>query len=399
MSRAVRRVAQAGCALGALALAACGGGGGPTGPSTPPTPPPPTYSVTAVVFYDQNGNGQLDSDEDGRLPGVTVEVGGRRATTELLTGRARVGGVLGGSTTASVRPESLPLFWVPGAAVPVSVPTEQELHLPVSLPIGGNNAGLYMAFGDSITEGDGATNGRGYVALLEDRLRAGFGMGEVRAEGVGGTSSEEGAERLGARLNRNRPAFTLILYGTNDWNDCDDVASCFTLDALASMVALAKSRESLPVLGTIPPVNVGFDNRVPPRRNEWVKEADTLIRELARREGVPLADIEAGFLRAANGNLATLFDDHVHPNDRGHEIIADEFYKALTAARQPASTSRLAAPRVFGPTLAIPGAPAWREPRPRPDAPLDLAPLELRPLGAPAPRRGVRDLTERAAER
>ena len=333
-----------------LPLSGCGGGGG--SPTAPSTPPPPTYAVTAVAFYDEDGDGRLDAEEEGRLPGVTVEIGGRTASTELGTGRARVTGILGGARTAAVRVDSLPLFWVAGEPVPVDVPTEREIELPVRLPVGGNSVNVYMAFGDSITEGAGSSTERGYIPLLEDRLRAGFGVADLVAEGIGGTTSQQGAARLAARLGRNRPAFTLILYGTNDWNFCDDVASCYTLDSIASMIGQVKSRESLPVVATIPPVNVGYDARAPERRNEWVAETNAGIKALARAEGALLVDVEKVLLDAAAGNFSQLFVDHVHPNDRGYELIADEFYRALTRGRGTAtagSTSGFSTGPLFGP--------------------------------------------------
>ena len=61
----------------AAGLPSCGGGGSPSSPSspsTPPTPSVPTYSVTATVFYDQNGNGQLDGNDNTRVPGVDVVI-------------------------------------------------------------------------------------------------------------------------------------------------------------------------------------------------------------------------------------------------------------------------------------------------------------------------------------
>jgi lysophospholipase L1-like esterase len=369
-------------------FSACGGGGSPTAPSTPP---PPTFSVSAVVFYDEDGDGRLDAEEEGRLPGVVVDIGGRTAATELRTGRARVTGILGGARTASVRVDSLPPYWVAGDAVPVDVPTERELELAVRLPIGGNTPNLYMAFGDSITEGDGSSDGRGYIQLLEDRLRAGFGVGEVVAEGAGGTWSDEGAARLAGRLNRHRPAYTLILYGTNDWNPCDDVASCFTLESLASMIAQVKARDGLPVIATIPPVNVGFNERAPASRNDWVAEANAAIRALARSEGVVVADIEKVLLAAAGGNFSQLFVDHVHPNDRGYELIADEFYRAVSSART--STNAVTA-------LSL--ARSFEAPSPRldwhPVSAGQRGPLDLGPLGG-GPRGRVRDVTGPRRER
>jgi phospholipase/lecithinase/hemolysin len=38
-------------------------------------------------------------------------------------------------------------------------------------------------------------------------------------------------------------------------------------------------------------------------------------------------------------NLSGLFADHVHPNDRGYQIIAAEFFRAIT--RPPAASSAL----------------------------------------------------------
>jgi lysophospholipase L1-like esterase len=324
-ARQLRRGATAGLCL---LLAACGGGGG----GNPAAPPPPVelFSLAVLVYYDENGNGQLDANEAARVPNVTVRAGNRSARTEVLTGQATVSGVPAGPTT--VRLEGLPPFYVAPAPVTVELPTSAELKLPLTLPIGGNVPNRYLAFGDSITEGEGSSSGEGYPPFLEDRLRAHFGAGELRVDAVPGSTSDEGALRI-ARALRNQPAFTLILYGTNDWYDCDEPAACYTTDALAAMVQQVKSAGGLPVLATIIPVNAGYDARVPPRRNEYVAEQNKLIRTLASQEGALLVDLEPAFYKAAGNDLSQLFDDHVHPNDRGYEIIADEFFKALSAPR------------------------------------------------------------------
>ena len=102
--------------LGALAsglfAVACGGGGTPSGPSEPPVP---TYSVTATVFYDQNGNGQLDSSENTRVPGVEVVVGTGTGTSAPGTGIASVTGIREGALTAA-RPDGKPPGLLPALA-------------------------------------------------------------------------------------------------------------------------------------------------------------------------------------------------------------------------------------------------------------------------------------------
>ena len=327
--------------LPVLGLAGCGGGGG--SPTTPPvpTPPPPGTSVTVIVFYDENANGTLDGNESVRVPGVVVDISGRTGTTAVQTGLATVQNVPDGTHTVNVRRESLPAYWESGAAPSVTAPTTNEIRFPLTLPTGSNFRNLYMAFGDSITEGAGSSDDKGYPPWLEVQLEAHLG-GDARmvTDGAGGTTSRQGAVRLPGSLSRHRPAYTLILYGTNDWWDdaCSgDVSSCFTADAVRSMIGTARSRDSLPVVGTIPPVNVGYDDRVPPDRNEDVQEVNQQIKAMAAAERVPVADIYAAF--TAVSPLSSLFDDHVHPNDRGYDIIAGEFFKAITRSRGTSSAA------------------------------------------------------------
>jgi lysophospholipase L1-like esterase len=150
-------------------------------------------------------------------------------------------------------------------------------------------------------------------------------------EGKGATRSLEGALRIAGALATRRPAYTLILYGTNDWNQCKGEVPCITVDNLRLMIESTKSAQSHPILATIIPANPDYPDQVPPERNEWVHQIDALLRDLARQEEVPLADLEAAFL--AQASLPDLFADHIHPNDRGYDLIAEGFLKAITGAR------------------------------------------------------------------
>lgn len=284
----------------------------------------------AVVYYDENGNGRLDLQEGARVAGVEVSVGGRTARAERVTGRAVVAGVPGGMQTVSIRGATLPPYYVAGPPVTVQVPQTVDVLLPVTLPIGSNEANTYMAFGDSITFGDGSSDGSGYRNGLEMDLQGFFGRAFVANQALQGGSSSRGADRIDNSLNFVHPAYTIVLYGTNDWNtrECQAGPPCFTIDSLRGIVRTCRASHSLPVLGTILPVNVGFDARVPPERQEWVAQMNDLIRPMAREEGTVVADLHAAFLR--EGNLSQLFVDHVHPNDRGYAIISREFFRAIS---------------------------------------------------------------------
>ncbi len=355
-----RRPASLTLLLAALLVPACGGGGSSTGPGPTPTPVPGS-PVSGVVFYDENGNGVLDGTETVRLPGVTVSVGGRTGQS-AAGGAFTLTGVPAGNQTA--RAQTVPPYFLAGSGAAVSVPQASgaPVFVPASLPTGTNTANRYMAFGDSISAGEGSSDDLGYRSWLEADLRAYWGKAELRDEGLSGTRSNAGERRLDGILARVRPAYTLILYGTNDWNEleCKVDFPCFTIDALRSMIRQAKDRNSLPVLGTIPAVNTTYADRSPPERQDWVKRMNDLVRPLASQEGAALADIHAAMLREPD--LAALFTDHVHPNDRGYQVIGHEWFRAITTASVAAA--RFSKPVDLDEALFSPPAAAGRAPPP-----------------------------------
>ena len=120
------------------------------------------------MFYDENSNGVLDGGEKGRVPEVEVQVGVQSGSSEKRTGRVVITGVAGGAQSLGVHPDSLPPFYEAPAAATIQVPedTLHDVNVPLRLRIGGNRPAYYMAFGDSITGGDGSGDGAGY----RDRL-------------------------------------------------------------------------------------------------------------------------------------------------------------------------------------------------------------------------------------
>jgi lysophospholipase L1-like esterase len=327
-----------GSVLAASLGAACGGS--PSSPNPIPSESPGT-PVGALVFYDENGNGVLDPLESLRLPGVIVQVSTRTGQT-ASGGHAIVANVPAGAQVASVRPESLPPYFVPGPQVPVQVPAAAEVPVPVTLPIGLNRPNVYMAFGDSITFGEGSNDGSGYRSYLEADLRSYWGGdASVRNEGQSATRSNTGAQRIGRSLDRTRPAYTLILYGTNDWNDIecrDDRFPCYTIDSLRSMIQEVRSIQSHPILGTIIPVNPIFLDKQPTERNDWVKRMNDQIRALAKQEGVAVADVYATFM--SQPALPPLYTDFLHPDEQGYSLMAQAFLRGITQPLSATSTAR-----------------------------------------------------------
>ena len=203
-----------------VALSACGGGSSPSGPTPQPSPSTvPGATVVATLYYDENQDGRAEAGEAIRIPDVEVSIGGRTARSEKTTGRAVVTGVPAGTQTVTLRADTVPPFYALqqlSTTVQVSLPEGGQVMVALTLPIENNQTNVYMAFGDSITRGDGGTSG-GYPADLQNRLAAHFGGAFVNNRGADSTNSFEGVERVRRNLN-GRPAYTLIVYGTNDWN-------------------------------------------------------------------------------------------------------------------------------------------------------------------------------------
>ncbi len=325
----------------AAAASACGSGEGPTAPP----PPVPTHTVGVAVFYDENANGQRDGGENVRIPEATVEIAGRQGRSAPVSGESLIANVPVGAHAVTVRAGTLPPFFVAPAAVTVAVPqTGGTLFLPVTLPIGTNRPNVYLAFGDSITDGEGSGDGMGYILRLQRKLEGYFGRATVIKDGLGATRSNRGSDRLPDSLTV-RPAYTLIHYGTNDWNqaECKFSPPCFTIESLQTMVRDVKHHQGIPVLGTIIPSNP--NREFAGERNPWVADMDRRIRDLARAEGAILADLEAAFL--AQPSVPALFSDHVHPSDAGYEVMAQVFFEAIT--RPAPGTAAEAAPALFKP--------------------------------------------------
>jgi lysophospholipase L1-like esterase len=313
-----------------VGLVGCGGSSGsPTTPVTTPTPP--GNSVTVVVFYDENQNGRADGDEVARIPDVEVNVGGRTARTEKGTGRAVVSGVPAGNQAAAVRNDTLPPFYTPGAPVTVQVPLGDgsQTFVPLLLPIGRNNPNQYMAFGDSITRGDGSTDGRGYPPRLQAKLEAHFARAVVRSRGADATNSFEAVERL--ERNMSNDAYALIEYGTNDWHipTCQDAPSaCQTVQNLRTVVQRVKAAGTLPFVATIIPANPARN----PGRNQWITTTNDSIKAMAREEGAFLVDLYQAF-QQQGGDLSRFYADETHPNDAGYDVIANGFFEAIAHGR------------------------------------------------------------------
>jgi lysophospholipase L1-like esterase len=179
---------------------------------------------------------------------------------------------------------------------------------------GSNDPNLYVACGDSITEGDevGVTPG-GYPVILASMLGK-----TVINQGYGGDTTISGIDVVGTSLADYKPGYVLILFGANDVIHSFDTNT--TIQNLQIMIEAAKNNNTIPVVGTVMPMSLGhaiFEGGVEQLNPEIIKLAD--------REGIAVADLWTAF----GNNPDLIIYDGLHPTDAGNQVIATTFYNAL----------------------------------------------------------------------
>jgi lysophospholipase L1-like esterase len=185
---------------------------------------------------------------------------------------------------------------------------------PAPHDFGNNDTNLYVACGDSITEGGyGGSDPGGYPAVLASMLGK-----RVINQSQGGDSSDGGIGIVNSALNNYKPGYVIILFGANDVIHSYDPND--TINNLRTMIEAAKNNKSIPVIGTLLPMS---EEHAP--FEGGVEALNPLIIRLGEEEGIAVADLFAAFW----GDPSLIVDDGLHPSDAGNQVIARTFLNAL----------------------------------------------------------------------
>jgi lysophospholipase L1-like esterase len=179
----------------------------------------------------------------------------------------------------------------------------------------------FLAFGDSITLGMVFDT---YPGHLQAQLRQRYQTQNpvVVNSGVDGEAASPGGQtRLPSTLDATRPQTLLLMEGTNDLNS-GVAGQGRAIDALTAMIRLAKGRGIVVFLATIPPQRPGARRAF---TQPQVAGFNDTVRALAQRESVTLVDIYAAMI----GDLSLIGPDDLHPNERGHAVMAQTFFSAI----------------------------------------------------------------------
>ena len=165
---------------------------------------------------------------------------------------------------------------------------------------------VIVAFGDSLTEGIGATSiERGYVGVLERRLGI-----TIINRGVSGNTTEDALVRLDADITPLHPNIVIILLGGNDY--LKHIPQQETFANLKQIIAKVQGEGAVVLL-------LGVRGGL--LHDKFGPDFETLARETG---SIYVPNILDGIY----GN-AKLMSDEVHPNDAGYMKIADKIAPTL----------------------------------------------------------------------
>ena len=174
---------------------------------------------------------------------------------------------------------------------------------------------VIVAFGDSLTAGQGVAVAESYPALLAARLHTeGYPYRVVNA-GVSGDTTAGGLRRVDWALKLD-PEIVILELGVNDALRGQDLSAVrANLDGLVQRFQTAGARVLL--AGMRLPPNYG---------GRYGTEFQSVYKEVARRRGVALMPF---FLDGVGGNPRLNQPDGIHPTTEGYRIIVDRLWPYL----------------------------------------------------------------------
>jgi lysophospholipase L1-like esterase len=175
-------------------------------------------------------------------------------------------------------------------------------HVPVNLSP--TATGPWVAFGDSLTEGYGATEGHAYPALLSRSLGV-----PILNLGVSGDTTADGLKRLDA-VARQQPRVVLLCLGGND--ALNQMPQARTLANLGAIIDRLHAEGSFVVL-------IGIRSASLRDRNE--KAFARLARD---KRALYVPDFLKGL-----AFKPVYMSDAIHPNDEGYKRFAERLEKVL----------------------------------------------------------------------
>jgi lysophospholipase L1-like esterase len=196
------------------------------------------------------------------------------------------------------------------------------------------NKTIFLAFGDSITEGLVSEGGipkavypaESYPTKLEALLRQFYPSQDIRVINAGesGEDPEEGEERLAGVLTATQPHVMLLLEGVNG---LESVGIPESAQHLTDMVTTAQSRGIDVIIGRLLPITGEYVERFPKRPALLAQLNDEINRIAIRKNLGPPAD----FFGLFSSMPSLLGIDGLHPTRGGYTAMAETWFQEIAS--------------------------------------------------------------------
>ncbi len=176
-----------------------------------------------------------------------------------------------------------------------------------------------LVLGDSLSAEYGLARGRGWVALLEQRLAREKISARVVNASISGETTSGGRSRLGALLAQHKPSHLILELGGND--ALRGLPLSLTEDNLASMSRDAKAAGARVLL-------VGM--QVPPNYGpQYTRDFASVFQRVAKAQGTGLVPFFLkGFVDQPDAQR-WFQADRIHPNEDAQPRMLDNVWPEL----------------------------------------------------------------------
>lgn len=173
----------------------------------------------------------------------------------------------------------------------------------------------FLILGDSLTEGYGVPQDKSFPVLIQKKIDQDKLNWDVRGAGSSGSTSASGLERI-KWLTKQKTDLILILLGSND--GLRGLKPEETEKNLNQTVEWAIANKYQVVIGQLyTPPNYGKD---------YAKKFEKVFANVAKKNKIPLTSF---LLDKVAGHSDLNLADGIHPNEKGHAIVADNIYKDI----------------------------------------------------------------------
>jgi acyl-CoA thioesterase-1 len=174
-----------------------------------------------------------------------------------------------------------------------------------------------LVYGDSLSAAYGIPERRGWVALLEERLKRERPDYSVANASISGETSAGGLVRIGEVLERQKPSVFILELGANDGLRGLPVAA-MTKNLAAIIEQAQKAGAKVLLVGMRLPPNYG---------DPYTKAFERAFADLAKSQRTALLP----FLLEGLGDKAELFQaDRLHPTEAAQPAVLKNVWSALS---------------------------------------------------------------------